>query len=88
MERLSYRVVEVFEITGRGVVAVFDEEIELTGGRPLQVRITSPDGAYFDALAFVERLLRRVPTVVEKSALLIQQVPKNALPVGSTLTLR
>jgi len=82
-----YRVVEVFEITGRGTVAVFEENIDLNGGKPIQVAITRPDGVLFHAMAFSERLLRRVPVVLEQSALLLQEVPKESVPTGSMVTL-
>ncbi|WP_119809000.1 hypothetical protein [Massilia cavernae] len=85
MERRSYRVVEGFE---RGTVAAFDEIIELNGRRPIQVKITRPDGAAFDAVAFSERLLMRVTTIIEKSALLLQDIHKDAVPIGSIITLR
>jgi hypothetical protein len=86
MERHSYSIVEVFDITHRGTVIVIDDVIGLKGGKPIHVRITGPDGAAFDAVGFVERLLRRVPTVIEKTALLLQDVPIDAVSVGATMT--
>lgn len=87
MQEFSYCVVEVFEITGRGAVAVVDDNIKLNAGKPIHVKITRPDGAVFDAVAFVELFLRRESILVEKSALLLQNIPKDAVPVGSMLAL-
>ena len=87
MESHSYAIIEVFDITHRGTVVVIDDVIGLNGGQPVRVRITGPDGAAFDAVAFVERLLRRVPTVIEKTALLLRNVPIDAVSAGATMTL-
>jgi hypothetical protein len=87
MQNSSYLIVEVFEITGRGAVVVLDDVIELNVGKPINIRITRPDGVAFDAVAFIELLLRRVPMVIEKTALRLPDIPKSAVSVGSVLAL-
>lgn len=88
MQNSSYRIAEVFEITARGTVAVFDELIELSTGKSVHVKIIRPDGSVLDAMACIELLLRRTPTVTEKSVLLLQNIPKDAVPIGSMLAFR
>lgn len=86
MQNRSYRIVEVFEITGRGVVAMLDKKVDLLSGTAIHVKITNLDGEIFDAIAFPEWLLLREPRVVENSGLLLRSVSPNAVPAGSMLT--
>ncbi|MHA4866177.1 hypothetical protein ACXZ1M_00570 [Duganella sp. PWIR1] len=85
MENLPFRIVEVFEITGRGAAVVFHEVIELKSGTPTPVKIVTPDGETFEAVGFVVLFLRRQLPVVKKSVLLLQDIQKDKVPVGSQL---
>jgi hypothetical protein len=85
MKKSSFQVVEVFEITGRGLVAAFDELIEFVPSKQIMVIITRPDGTTIETQAFVEILLRRQPVVIEKSALLLKDLNRADVPIGSSV---
>lgn len=65
MQSRWHRLVEVFEMTGRGVVAVPDQKVDLLAGKAIHVKITNLDGEIVDAIAFLEWLLLREPRVAE-----------------------
>jgi hypothetical protein len=81
----SYKVVETFEITDRGVVVVIDETVDLGVGKKLAATIRRPDGSTFEAVAMQEWLLRRRLTPVEHLAFLLADIPKVDVPLGSTI---
>jgi len=85
MKNIPLRIVEVFEIAGRSAAVVLDEVIELKSGTPKPVKIVRPDRETFETVGFVELLLRRRPTVVKKSVLLLQDIQRDKVPVGSQL---
>lgn len=81
----SYKIVETFEISGRGVVVIITETVDLGVGKKLAATIRRPDGTSFDAIAMQEWLLRRTVTAVEHAAFLLADVPKRNVPLGSTI---
>ncbi len=85
MNQLVYSIEEVFQITGRGIVAVLSTKTHVTGGKALEVSITRPDGSNFSCQAFKEILLRRSLPPLENEAFLLKDVVKSDVPVGSTL---
>jgi hypothetical protein len=81
----EFKVIETFEITGRGVVAVIDETVDLGVGKELRVVTTRPNGTLLEAHAYQEWLLRRQPTPVERAALLLVDIAKSEVPNGSSI---
>lgn len=84
-----YEVTETCEITGRGTAALFDEPLPLPFGAVIPVTVHYQNGESIQALASHESLLRRFGSrPSESSALLVQGVKKDALPLGCQLELQ
>jgi hypothetical protein len=81
-------VIETFDITGRGVVAVVAETVDFGVGKELRVVITRPDETSFEAQAFQEWLLRRQPAPVEHTGFLLRGVTRSDVPIGSRLEVK
>ncbi len=83
-----YEVTETCEITGRGTAVLFDELLPLPFGAVIPVTVRYQNGESIAALASHESLLRRFGSrPSETSALLVQGVKKDALPLGCQLEL-
>ena len=80
-----FKITETFEITGRGVVVVIAETVDLGVGKKLAATITKSDGSSFPAVAMQEWLLQREPAPVEHAAFLLAGVNKLDVPLGSTV---
>jgi hypothetical protein len=81
----EFAIVEVFEITGRGIIAALDA---LTGRAVYgahKVQVLKPTGEVISTEAYKESLLRRQPTPVENDAFLLKGLKKSDVPVGSRL---
>ena len=82
----SYRIIESFEITGRGLVVVVEETLDFLGaGRRLEVKITRPDDTVIEAIGFQEWLLRKQTAPAEKVVILLMGIEKSQVPIGSVL---
>ena len=79
----SYQITETFQITNRGLVVVIDEVIALYPGKPIVVKITCPNGAVIESTAYQELLLRYQPKALEKIALVLKELEKAQVPIGS-----
>jgi hypothetical protein len=79
------KIVDTFEITGRGLAVAIDEITNLPVGAELVAAITRPDGTTFRAIAYKEWLLRRQPVVQEAEAFLLRGVSKLEAPIGSEI---
>jgi len=81
------QIVEVFQVSGRGLVVAAEETTDLPVARSLSARIVRPDGTVVEAEAFKEWLLRRNPAPIEKEAFLLRGLAKSDVPIGSDLHL-
>lgn len=81
----DFAILEVFEITGRGVVAVIGEVTDRSVGKPHLVEILKPSGESVRTEAFKEWLLRQTTPVVEDEAYLLKGLHKIDVPPGSRL---
>jgi hypothetical protein len=81
----KYRILETFDITGRGVAVVIEEIPEFSVGKALLAKVICPDGTGIEATAYREWLLRRSPEPIEKCAFLLRGLEKSQVPVGSYL---
>jgi hypothetical protein len=84
MQNEAYLIVDIFNLTDRGIVVVLHEHLSLTGGKSYQVKIEQLDGGRFGAIAFLEQFLEQDSNSVKKTALLLQH-NEHAVTVGSTL---
>jgi hypothetical protein len=83
---MRQEIIELFEISGRGTVAVVAQPTDLPVGKVLQAKIICPDGSYISAEAFKEWLLRRSsPTTIEHEAYLLRDITKNDVPSGASI---
>ena len=80
-------VVETFWITNRGLVVAFDELLPEPTPRKVEVEITLPGGAKLHAHGFLEFLCRSVSERREVSALLLPELPRESVPIGSLVRL-
>lgn len=81
----EFAIVETFEITGRGAVAVVDK---LTGrgvGRALRVELVKPSGEVVSTEAFKEWLLRRQPEPTENEVFMLKGLHKGDVPAATVL---
>lgn len=84
---MSYiEVTETFWLTNRGLVVAFDHLLPNETPRELEVDIVLPSGATLRAHAVVEFLCRSVVRQREVSALLLPEVPRDSVPVGSRVS--
>lgn len=82
------RIVECFQIAGRGTVVVIDTTTDLPVGRCLQTTIYRPDGSSADFKAWKEWLLRRNKEPLEDEAFLLVDATIDQVPIGSLITLQ
>jgi len=84
----SITVEESFDITGRGVGAVFRGSADgLPLGQRLRAQVTRADGSQLETHATVELLLVSATQGIERPALLVEGLTKRDLPPGSSVTL-
>lgn len=82
----TFEVIETFEITGRGLVVVLAGGIAaLPHVSPLLVAVHVHSHPSFHTKAFHEILLRRTTTALESSALLLPELGKTQVPIGSVV---
>jgi hypothetical protein len=82
---IDFVIAEVFEITGRGAVAVIDQVTDRTVGKAHPVEVVTPTGEVLRAEAFKEYLLRRQLAPIEKEAYMLRGLHKIDIPSGSRL---
>jgi len=82
------KIIETFEITGRGLAVAVEGATELPVSKKLLAAVTRPDGSSISADAYKEWLLRRNPQPVEKAAFLLIGLSKSDVPLGSELQLQ
>lgn len=82
------QIIESFQITGRGTVAVIDARTELPIGRCLQATIHHHDGSIEDFEAWKEWLLRSCKERLEDEGFLIVNATIGQVPVGGSITLQ
>jgi hypothetical protein len=83
-----FRIVDRFEITGRGTVVVIDAITDLPVGKTLRAAIIRPDLSMLRAEAFKEWVLRREPTPIENEAYLLLGIEKSDVPDGSFIDIQ
>lgn len=81
----EYEIIEVFEITNRGVVAVIAETTERSVGETHKVEVVAPNREVVKTEAFKQFMHRRQPTPVEQEVYLLNGLHKPEVPVGSRL---
>jgi hypothetical protein len=81
------RIVEAFEITGRGLVVVVDEQTDAPAGQRLSATIVQPDGSSVSVAATKEWLLRRATHPPEREAFLLIGLSMSETLVGAELRL-
>lgn len=80
------RIVDTFQITGRGLVVAVESFSGLPVGKKLAATIIRPDGTSIFADAFKEWLLRREQKA-ETEAFLLMGLSKDDVPAGSEIEL-
>lgn len=81
----EYAIAEVFEVTGRGAVAVIDELTDRAPGKAHPVEVVAATGVVLRAEAFKEFLLRRQSTAIETEVYLLRGLHRIDIPPGSRL---
>ena len=81
------RIVDQFQITGRGVVVVLDEATHWRAGSSLEAKIYRPDGTVISAIAEKEWLLRNASKRDEVEAFLLRGLSHSDVPNGSEVRL-
>ena len=81
----EHDIIEVFEITGRGVVAVIAEPTERNVRVTHNAEVITPNGTVVKTEAFKQFMHRRHPTPVEQEVYLLPSLHKPDVPVGSRL---
>ena len=82
----KFTVVEVFELTGRGAVAVLNEPTGRDVGRAHRVQLLKPSGEIVTTQASKEWLLRRAtPTPVEDEAFMLKGMRKDDVTPGTLI---
>lgn len=79
------RVIETFQIDGRGLVVVVDGTSNLPVGRSLPVEIETPRGQWITTVAYREWPRREAPLDDEHDAYLLEGLRRDDVPVGSIL---
>lgn len=82
------RIIEVFQITGRGAAVVIDGITDFPVAKKFAATVIKPDGTSFGAEGWKEWLHRRNPEPIEREAFLLMGIAKEEVPVGSELLLR
>ncbi len=82
------RIIERFQITGRGTVVVIDGRTELPVMHPLQASVTRSDGSVETFRAWKEWLLRRASPPLEDEAFLLVGADVERILIGSLIELR
>jgi hypothetical protein len=81
----DFAIVETFEVSGRGAVAVLEAFTGRSVGRAHRVQLLNPSGETVNAEASKEWLLRRGSEPVESEAFVLKGVRKVDLPAGTVL---
>jgi hypothetical protein len=81
----EHQVIETFEISGRGAVAVIADVTERRPGRPYRAEVVDPAGTIVAAEAYKEFLLRHQPIPAEREAYWLKGLHKTDVPPGSCL---
>jgi hypothetical protein len=84
---ISFTVEEAFQISGRGTAIVTNTSLsELVPGRRYSLQYHRPDGTTASAEATVEVILRRIPIVTEKFAMVVLTGSKGDFPPGTQVS--
>lgn len=81
----DFAIVETFDVSGRGAVAVLDGFTGRSVGRAHRVQLLKPSGETVNTEAFKEWLLRRRPEPIESEAFMLKGARKADLPAGTVL---
>ncbi|RAZ91929.1 hypothetical protein DPM33_05495 [Mesorhizobium hawassense] len=82
------KIIERFQISGRGVVVVGDLQTDFRMGEKLNAIIVRPDGSKASTVAEKEYALRRIDDVAhEFEVFVLRHVDLSDVPEGSTLDL-
>lgn len=81
----EFPIVEVFEISGRGAVAVVDMPTGRDVGRAHRVQLLKPSGELVTTEASKEWLLRRRPAATESEAFMLKGIHKDDVPPGTLI---
>ena len=81
----EFAIVEAFEVTGRGAVAVVGQLTGRDVGRALGVELVKPSGEVVRTEAFKEWLLRRQPEPAENEAFMLKGLHTVDVPAGTVL---
>jgi len=80
----GYKIADVFQITGRGVIVVIDETTDKVPGKPISAKVETSDGKTLVSMACKEFILFRNPKPLEKEAFVLEDLHKDEL-VGDCL---
>lgn len=85
---ISAKIIQSFQITGRGIVVQIDEKTDLPIGRCIKAIIHQHDGSTEEYDALKEWLLRRSRKPIEDEAFLIVDATSEQVPLGGLITLQ
>ena len=89
MTRIRFKVIEAFDIEGRGVVIVGNQrDSAVVVMKECCAEVKAPNGQVIKTAAFKEWVLRKaLPTPDETEAFLLRGRSKMDVPVGSEVTI-
>ncbi len=82
------KIIDTFQITGRGLVVAIDETTELPVGKKLLAVMSRTDGSSISVDAYKESFLRKNSQPIEGEAFLLMGLSKLDVPLGSELQLQ
>jgi hypothetical protein len=90
MPRTTFKVVEVFNIKGHGVVLIGDKSFsDFLGIKSCDVEIITPNGNVLQGVAFKEWLLgSSTPQLNEINAFFIRGMKESDIPIGSMVQVK
>jgi hypothetical protein len=85
---ISAKIIESFQIKGRGIAVIIDQKTQLPIGRCLQAEIFQNDGSAVKFKTWKEWLLRRSKEPLEGEAFLISDATAKQVQVGMLITIK
>jgi len=88
MPSLTYKVIDTFLITNRGLVILGDATCDaIHVGTECEISIRTPSGETMNRKGFKEWLLKKTPEPLETEAYLVIGASKAEIPIGSVATI-
>ena len=82
----KYKIVEKFNITGRGAIVVINEVTDRVPKQEYSVEILTENGTKLISSAFKEWLLRREAKPMEKECYCLKELDSDSIAIGSSLS--